>query len=44
MMVTVNSITRKNGTAFAIEQKLNCTNFGIYATQCIICSNFDAGQ
>ena len=44
MVVTTSSFSNKAGRLFHLKQRLDCTNFGIYAARCRICAEFYVGQ
>ena len=44
MVRSTNAVISVNGVSYKIKQQLNCTNFGIYAAQCKLCSNYYIGQ
>ena len=44
MVKTTSEISNNKGKTFKLRQNLNCTNYGIYAAQCRICSEFYVGQ
>ena len=44
MVQNTNFIKSKNGKIIQLKQNLNCTNFGIYAASCNICSEIYIGQ
>ena len=44
MVQNTNFIKTKNSKIIQLKQNLNCTNFGIYATYCNICSEIYIGQ
>ena len=44
MVQNTNFIKSKNGKIIQLKQNLNCTNFGIYAACCNICSEIYIGQ
>ena len=44
MVVTTSSLSNKAGRLFHLKQRLDCTNFGIYAARCRICAEFYVGQ
>ena len=44
MVVTTSSLSNKAGRLFHLKQRLDCTNFGIYAAKCRVCAEFYVGQ
>ena len=44
MVQNINFIKSKNGKIIQLKQNPNCTNFGIYAACCNICSEIYIGQ
>jgi len=44
MVETTSAVVNKNGRSFQLPYRLDCSNFGIYAAQCRICSEYYVGQ
>ena len=44
MVCDAHSFKDKNGVNFKSKHHLNCKDYGIYAGQCLLCSNFYVGQ
>ena len=44
MVRSTKAVKNENGISYKIRQQLDCTNFGIYAAQCKLCSNYYVGQ
>ena len=44
MVKNTNTVTNPHGKISTLKQNLNCKNYGIYATRCLLCGQFCVGQ